>query len=247
MSTADQPTAPENLELRRALKPPASVQLVPVPPHVAGPTALVFGGLSRLRGKRAMHPVGVVTSATLAVAATGGLPDTWRALDGATGIVRFSKSIGLPRQVPDVLGVALRFGGQDLLLASAAGPSPGMQHLMIPSAGFDDTLFSSLLPHRVGRSAAIIQARLTDPLPEADSYLDAIAKAGVFTMELAAVGLFGGRTALGTVTIGDVITGEAAVRVRFDPWRVGGGLRPVGPFQRMRASAYAASRSATSR
>lgn len=194
-----------------------------------------------------MHPVGVVTSATLAVASGARVPDKWRALDGATGIVRFSKSIGLPRHVPDVLGIALRFGGQDLLLASAAGPAPGLQHVMIPSAGFDDTLFSSLLPHRVGTSTAMIQARLTDPLPEAAGYLEAVAEAGTFTVDLAAVGLLGGRTALGTVTIGDVITGDAAQRVRFDPWRVDGGLRPAGPFQRMRASAYAASRSATPR
>jgi hypothetical protein len=44
-----------------------------------------------------------------------------------------------------------------------------------------------------------------------------------------------------------VLTGPAAERLRFDPWRAGGGLRPVGPLQRMRAAAYAASRAATKR
>ena len=216
-----------------------------MPPHVAAPTSFVFGGLSKLRGRRAMHPVGLVTTAALSVAPGGRLPDAWRALDGATGIVRFSKSLGTPQHVPDVLGIALRFGGQDLLLASALGAAPGLQHLLVPAAGFDRTLFSSLLPHRVGTTTAVLQARLTRRLPRAEGYLEAVAAAGMFTIDLAAVGLLGGRQDLGTLTIGDVVTGDEAARVRFDPWRTGAGLRPVGPLQRMRSAAYAASRRAT--
>lgn len=219
--------------------------LVPVPPHVAALTGLIFGGLSRLRGRRAMHPVGVVMEAALVVADDAALPDSWRALDGVDGVARFSKSIGLPGRIPDVLGVALRFGGQDLLLASAAAASPGLHHVLVPAVGFDGTVFSSLLPHRVGTRAAIIQARIPRKLPSADSYLEAVTGAGMFTLDLTAVGLLGGTTRLGTVTIGEVIAGETAARLRFDPWRAGGSLRPMGPFQRMRAAAYAASRAAT--
>lgn len=243
VSTAEQPSEPAQL----ALRPPPPIRLIPVPPHIALPTSFVFGNLSRLRGKRAMHPEGVVTEAALAVDHTGRIPPAWRELDGVSGVARFSKSIGLPGRVPDVLGLALRFGGQDLLLASALGPRPLLQHLMIPAAGFDATLFSSLLPHRVGEHTAIIQARVPRRLPEADSYLDAVRKAPVFTIELTAVGLLGGTTGLGVVTIGAVLEGDEAARVRFDPWRTGGGLPPAGPFQRWRAAAYAASRNATSR
>ena len=243
MSTAEHDSEPAQL----ALRPPPPVRLVHVPPHIAAPTSFVFGGLSRLRGKRAMHPVGIVTEATLAVDHAGRIPPAWRALDGVSGIARFSKSIGLPRQVPDVLGIALRFGGQDLLLASALGALPVLQHILVPTAGFDGTVFSSLLPHRVGEHTAIIQARLPQRLPEADSYLDAVREAPMFTIELTAVGLLGGTASLGVVTIGDAIDGEDAARVRFDPWRTGGGLPPGGPLQRWRAAAYAASRSATSR
>ena len=245
MSTA--PT-PENLDLRRALKPPPAVQLVPVPPHVAAPTSAIFGGFSRLRGKRAMHPVGVVTTATLRVPADERLPGAWRDLDGAFGIARFSKSIGLPAHVPDVLGIALRFGGQDLLLASALADAPVLQHVLVPAAGFDGTVFSSLLPHRVGRRPAIIQARLADRLPESDSYLNAIREAGSIRINVYARGFVSAATTpLGTVTIGDVVEDEAAEKVRFDPWRASAGIRPVGPLQRMRSAAYAASRRATSR
>src|SRR5687768_3641074 len=98
---------------------PPPTPLIDVPEVVAGPTAAVFGGFSRLRGRRAMHPVGVVLEARLIVPADPTLPRDWRSLDGTDGIVRFSKSIGTPPHIPDVLGVALRFGEQDVLLASA--------------------------------------------------------------------------------------------------------------------------------
>ena len=220
--------------------------LIEVPDAVARPTAAVFGGLSRLRGRRAMHPVGVVLAGQLQVPDDVSLPRAWRALDGMRGIVRFSKSVGLPGQVPDVLGVALRFGEQDLLLASALRP-PVLQHLLIPAAGFDRTTFSTLLPHRVGRTAAVIQGRLDSALPEADSYLDAVARSTGINLQLEAVSFAGRRRRLGVVAIGEVIESEPGSRVRFDPWRSGAGLDPVGPLQVMRAAAYAASRRAVPR
>src|SRR5687768_15932572 len=130
MSIGAEPSEPAQL----ALRPPPPVRLVPVPPQIAVPTSLVFGGLSRLRGQRVMHPVGVVTEATLTVDHAGRIPSAWRDLDGARGVARFSKSIGLPGGVPDVLGIALRFGGQDLLLASALGTSPPWHHVLVPAA-----------------------------------------------------------------------------------------------------------------
>ena len=193
-----------------------------------------------------MHPVGVVRTARLIVPRDHDLPADWRALDGTVGIVRLSKSAGTPRGFPDVLGVALRFGKQDLLLASALRP-PGLQHLLVPAAGFDRTTFSSLLPHRVGAGVAVVQARLTHELPQAADALDAVSLAPVLQLTLSAVGLFGTRRPLGTVDVGAVDDSAAAAAVRFDPWRCGAGLIPAGPLQRLRAPAYAASRRATRR
>ena len=192
-----------------------------------------------------MHPAGVVRTATLAVPAAADLPLPWRALDGAEGIVRFSKSVGLPGRVPDVLGIALRFGGQDLLLASAAGDAPVLQHLLVPTAGFDRRVFSSLLLHHVGDRLAVIRARVRGPLPDAGSSLDAVRACPATSILLTAAGVRGAVRPLGTVRVGAVVDDEAAKPVRFDPWRAGGGLRPAGPLQRMRAAAYAASRRAT--
>lgn len=232
-------------DVAEALQPPPPHQLVAVPPPVARPTGAVFGGLSRLRGRRAMHPVGVVRTATLAVPAATSLPAPWRALDGAQGIVRFSKSVGFPGRVPDILGIALRFGEQDLLLASAGGDAPVLQHLLVPTTGFDRRLFSSLLLHHVGEGLAVIRARIEQPLPEAATSLDAVRLPTSISIELTAAGVRGTARPLGTVLVGAVIEEEAAKQVRFDAWRAGGGLRPAGPLQRMRAAAYAASRRAT--
>lgn len=228
------------------LRPPPPVPLRTLPAALARPTAAIFGTLSRLRGRRAMHPVGVVRTARLSVPDSAALPASWRALDGAAGVVRLSKSIGTPRGFPDVLGVALRFAEQDLLLASALR-QPGVQHLLVPTSSFDRTTFSTLLPHRVGPGIAVIQARLTHRLPPAPDALEAVATPGPLRLDLTAVGLLGKRRPLGVVDIGPVDPSDAAARVRFDPWRCGAGLTPAGPLQGLRAPAYAASRRATRR
>lgn len=243
-------TSPARLSVIRdeadPLDPAPPVELVAVPRAVARPTAALFGGLSRLRGKRAMHPAGVVLRATLQVPSSPSLPAEWRRLDGAEGIVRFSKSVGTPGAAPDVLGLALRFGDQDVLVASSLRP-PVLQHALIPAKRFDAVTFSSLLPFRVGGRLEVIQVRLSTPLPAADDQLDSVRDAGVITIELETVGLFGGRHSLGVVTTAGVIDSDRAARVRFDPWCAGGGLTPAGPLQRIRAAAYAASRRATRR
>lgn len=229
------------------LKPPPPVPLRTIPPVLARPTAAVFGTFSRLRGRRAMHPFGVVRTARLSVVqGDHELPDAWRALDGAPGIVRLSKSVGTPRGFPDVLGVALRFGEQDLLLASSLR-MPAGQHLLVPTTSFDGTTFSSLLPHRVGRHLAVIQAHLAHPLPAADDAMAAVTTPRTLRLLVSAVGLLGRRRPMAAVEIGAVDASPAAARVRFDPWRCGGGVTPAGPLQGLRAPAYAASRRATRR
>lgn len=237
------PPAPDDADL---LRPPPERPLRRVSPLVAAPTAAFFGSFSRLRGKRAMHPVGVVRTATLAVPEDERLPAGWRALDGAGGVVRLSKSIGTPRGLPDVLGIAVRFGEQDLLLASSFAP-PLLQHLLVPATGFDRTTFSALLPHRVGNRFAVVQAVVAGRLPAADDPLTAVERAAALRLELSTLGLLGDRRPLATIDIGAVQTSQAAAAVRFDPWRCGAGLVPAGPFQRWRAPAYAASRRATRR
>lgn len=228
-----------------ALQPPPPVELVPLSPVTALPTAAVFGAFARLRGRRPMHPDGVVRRAVLTVAGDATLPAAWRAMDGTTGVARFSRSVGLPPALPDVLGIALRFGAQDLLFASS-GTAAGAQHVLVPRRRFDRTAFSTVLGHRVGNRAAILQARVTTPLPRAATALDQV-RGVAFMLSVEAVSLLGRRRPIGMVSVGEVLAGPAAEGVRFDPWRAGGGITPAGPFQRWRAAAYPASRRVTRR
>ena len=194
-----------------------------------------------------MHPTGVLLSAVLSVPDDPRLPDDWRALDGSQGIARLSKAVGLPGRIPDVLGVALRFGSQDLLLATALAPCPVLQHVLVPAGGFDRAHFSSLLPHRAGSGIGIIRGKVHGRLASAAGQLDAVAKAHGLEMTLEVAGLAGGTRPVGRVMLGAVLENAPAPTVRFDPWRAGAGLGPVGPIQRLRAAAYAASRRAVSR
>jgi hypothetical protein len=140
------------------------------------------------------------------------LPPQWRALDGAHGIARLSKAIGLPGRIPDVLGIALRFGSQDLLLATALAPLPVLHHVLVPATGFDRATFSSLLAHRAGSGIGIIRGRVHGSLARGPGLLDEVSQA-------------------------------QGLELRLE----GAGLGPVGPIQRLRAAAYAASRRAVSR
>jgi hypothetical protein len=88
---------------------PSSSARVPGPVAVAA--GALFGGLSRLRGRRIFHPHGVGYSGTLTIdrPAPGyaGVPLLQRAGEHAV-ITRFSRAVGLPEPLPDALGLALR-------------------------------------------------------------------------------------------------------------------------------------------
>jgi hypothetical protein len=40
------------------------------------------------------------------------------------------------------------------------------------------------------------------------------------------------------MTFGERLPGETTERLAFTPWNTGGGIRPVGPFNRLRLAAY---------
>src|SRR5215212_10612458 len=91
----------------------------------AARAADLFEALSRLRGKRAFHPFGAGFAASFVPAPNRGIGAP--ALEGERGaVVRLSRSLGLPEQVPDPCGVALRLPDahgegrhQDFLFASS--------------------------------------------------------------------------------------------------------------------------------
>lgn len=129
----------------------------------------LFKGLSRLRGKRVFHPFGVGFEARLTPV---GEPSGAAAFDREAGaVVRLSRAIGLPEALPDPCGLAFRIPDaygpgrhQDLLLVTSAAP-PGGRHTLMPSRGFADRPYSSVLPYRLRGETVMLGARALAPAP----------------------------------------------------------------------------------
>ena len=104
---------------------------------------LALAGIAAVRRGKAVHPHGAVYKAELVVPSHGdalgrtklfGTPGRRRAL------VRFSRSLGLPRPLPDLLGMSVRvldaYGpdrDQDFLMVTSVD-APVLHHLFVPAS-----------------------------------------------------------------------------------------------------------------
>ena len=204
-----------------------------------GTTALRLA--SRVRGERAIHARGRTLTGRLAV--TGGLGSGVALLDAPgsyDAIARFSRSAGLPEPLPDVLGLALRVLDahgpgldQDLLLDSTR-PEPVLRRF--PWVGRDllGQLYCSLLPYDAHGRSLLIGAR---PLPgQGSSGLRDLPD--VVGVELLAATPHGAWRPWGVLRTTGPLPAPGGRQLRFNPWTTGGGLRPAGPGQQWRRSAY---------
>ncbi len=123
-----------------------------------------FRSLARLRGAPAFHPQGLTCAADLEVVDDGrrswGVP--WLDAPGRyAATVRLSRAAGLPRRLPDALGLAVRVdrpdGPLDLLLTSS-GRGLVTRHLPLPRTDALSGPCSSLLPYRVGGRLRVLAA-----------------------------------------------------------------------------------------
>ena len=205
------------------------------PDAVEHATERAFRRLSALRGRRVFHPDGELREATLRV--TGAALGSDSAEIFAPGaehelVVRRSRALGLPRALPDILGLAMRFPDaygpgrdQDFLLASSLDLPVG-QFLLVPTWMRAELPYSSLFPYRVGG-----RLRLLGALPAGDNlYRLALARPLRRFQPFA------------ELRLGDELARPASQATRFDPWNSGGGLVPAGLLQATRRSAYRGSR-----
>ena len=227
------------------------------PAPVRAGTAALFGGIARLRRKRSLHPKGVAYRATIEIDERPevDLPQADLLKPGArhSGVVRFSRSVGLPEHVPDILGIALRavdaYGPgrhQDLLMVTS-GLRPVVRHALLPARSyFGDAHFSTLLPYRIGGSPPLLvgAAALGEPATGADTaaaiaQLAATAEQGRLSFRLDLAELMGPWRAFGRLHVEEQLVGEPAAKLRFNPAEhTGGGFVPAGPFQGLRGPAY---------
>jgi hypothetical protein len=133
---------------------------------------VAFWWVARLRSGRAVHTKGTLLRAQLRV---DGESLTGAALGGPwtrPALVRLSKSVGTPRGLPDLLGVAFRVempppfsdtGLLDMLFASA-GRHDLNHFVLTPTARWWSRPYSTVLPYHVdGRTRFLgLQAELPD-------------------------------------------------------------------------------------
>jgi hypothetical protein len=255
-----QPGAKRGARAGRARATPEAPAL-PILDDLAG--ALIGGALALLaaarRGK-AVHPAGVVYEARLIVSGSASAPRGSRLLSEPAehrALVRFSRSLGLPRPVPDLLGVAVRvldvYGAgrhQDLLAVSSID-RPVLHHLFVPSVDVQQRPYSSSLPYRSGRDRFLIGLLPDDrsPRPDGEDEFDRLAAAaatGRLVFRLAVARLGERFHPVAELTIGSPLADELDA-LRFNPWNTGPDLRPAGWLNGARYRAYALSQAAWGR
>ena len=211
----------------------------------------VLAGVAGIRRGKAVHPHGSVYEARLVVPGhNGALGET--ELFGTAGdrpaLVRFSRSLGLPRPLPDLLGMSVRvldaYGSghhQDFLMVSSVD-APVLHHIFLPAADVQERPYSSSLPYRASGRTLLVGAipRAESPRFEGGDELEraaAAAATGRLVFDLAVAGIWGRFRPVAELRVGDPLPPEADA-LRFNPWNAGGGLEPTGLLNRLRDIAY---------
>jgi hypothetical protein len=153
---------------RDAARLPAAHDLRPIAevPMAAAGSVLdkLFEAVAVVRRKKPLHPRGVLLDATVY---RTGTPIRWDAawLDDPGedhGIARLSRAVGLPGQVPDIMGLALALPGPaasryDLLLAST-GRGRLMRFVLTLRRDLTRAFYSSLFPYASPKGPVLLAA-----------------------------------------------------------------------------------------
>lgn len=210
-----------------------------------------FALAAAIRGGKAVHPHGAVHAATVYVSGNNEAPR------GATllreqrehhALVRFSRSLGLPRPLPDLLGMSIRLPDvhgpgrhQDFMLVTSAD-APIVHHAFLPATDVWDRPYSSSLPYRAGGDLFLVGAvpHEDGPRPDGKDELDRLAKAaatGELRFDLAIASPMGRFRPVGEIRVGERLPDELDA-IRMNPFNTGGGIAPAGLINRLRDYAY---------
>lgn len=199
--------------------------------NVTGATiGTVLGAIAAIRRGKAVHPKGEVFEGRLKVSGEPAAPSKARLLSTPAEhrvIVRLSRSLGLPRPLPDLFGIAIRvpdaYGpgrDQDLLLVTSAD-LPIVHHIFLPALGPQGRPYTSSLPYRAGEDTFIVGA-----LPR-----------GATRFDIAVAAPMGRFRPVAQLELGERLPPELDA-LRFNPWNTGGGMDPVGVLNGARDVAY---------
>ncbi|WP_461187480.1 SRPBCC family protein [Arthrobacter sp. Z4-13] len=155
-----------------------------IEPGVTETAGRAFAALFRLlkvaRPHRPIHPKGIGLTGQLTRAGNSGGPSglDWLDTPGIDPVAaRFSRSVGLPEGLPDILGLALRItparggaagkaddgGAADVLFSTTGWHVPG-RFLLQPKLGVSSAAFTTLMPYR-GRKGPVLLGLRTLNLP----------------------------------------------------------------------------------
>jgi hypothetical protein len=219
---------------------------------VAGiPVGAVLALLAAARRGKAVHPHGEVYAARLVVGGVPAAPAAAQLLASPgehAALVRFSRSLGLPRPLPDLLGMSIRvldaYGPgrhQDFLLVSSVD-RPILHHLFLPASDAQQRPYSSSLPYRAGGERFIVGAlpHPESPRPAGETELERVRNAaatGRLRFQLAVAAPMGRFAPVAELHV-EAPLPSAADALRFLPLTAGGGLEPAGVLNEMRRYAY---------
>lgn len=193
-------------------------------------TGAVLGAVAMLRRTKAVHPRGTVREASLTIAGGPQAPSGSSLLSTPgehRALVRFSRSLGLPHPLPDLLGMAIRvvdaYGAgrhQDFLLITTID-APVLHHLFVPAAHVRQRPYTSSLPYTAGGRKLLVGA-----VPDGDDFALSVAP------------LSGRFAPVGRLRLAARLP-PGANELRFNVREnTGGGLEPSGVLNRMRDIAY---------
>ena len=217
----------------------------------------VLAALAAVRRGKAFHPDGVVYDAHLSIAGDPAAPQAAELLSRRgehRAIARFSRAVGLPRPMPDLLGLSLRvpdaYGPgrhQDFLLVTSAD-YPVLHHIFLPARDVQQRPYTSSLPYRTKNNLFLIGAVAQPSSPRASGRneferLEAAASTGRLAFDIAVAPLAGRFRPVGTLRIGRRLPHELDA-LRFNPWNTGGGIEPAGWLNGARDRAYKLSQGA---
>lgn len=221
---------------------------------------LVLAAVAAIRRGKAVHPHGAVYEAELTITAgpgAAGGAELFAPSAPRPALVRFSRSLGLPRPLPDLLGMSVRvpdaYGRgrhQDFLMVTSVDAPVG-HHLFLPASDVQQRPYSSSLPYRAGGRTLLVGAlpRPDSPRPGGADELERLAAAaatGALVFDLAVAEVWGRFRAVAELRVGDPLPPEADA-LRFNPRNAGGGLEPAGFLNRLRDIAYPLSQRAWGR
>lgn len=203
----------------------------------------VVAAVARVRPGKPLHPQGLVLRGRLRRDGASGVAGTW--LDGPgedAVLVRLSRGGGLPRRLPDVVGLAVRAGDVDLLLSSPAGAAPVLRHVPGLRRGHGRAAYGSLLPFRGPHGAVLLLAQPDPPrdLPVERDALAAALAARPLRLRLSWATPRSRWRPFGTLEIMAEVPRALDRPVRFDPLRAPPGLGTYAWVAGLRSPAYRA-------